>query len=107
MTKAEQAYHDDLCRIIGCIACRIDGIINFHVSIHHCDGRTKKGCQMKVLPLCGAHHQTGGEEAPSIHPWKKRFEAKYGTQEKLMAYCEHLVSLARLAKTCRENGGFQ
>ena len=109
-TKAEKQYHDDLCRIVGCIACRIDGNLNYHVSIHHCDGRTKPGCQSKVLALCAEHHQdgTGADKAMiAIHPWKKRFESRYGTQEDLMLRSRKLVELANLAKTCRKNGGFE
>lgn len=96
-TKAEKAYHDDLANIVGCIACRLDGIINHHVSIHHCDGRTKPGAHMEVLPLCGPHHQTGGLEAPSIHPWKARFERKYGTQESLRFKCNLVIAMSRRA----------
>lgn len=90
-TKAERAYHDRLASVVGCIACRLDGVITHHVSIHHIDGRTKPGAHMRVLPLCGPHHQTGGEEAPSIHPWRRRFEAKYGTQESLLAKCNEIL----------------
>lgn len=90
-TKAEKKYHDDLCRLVGCIACRIDGVFNDYVSVHHCEGRTKPGCEMKVLPLCSEHHQTGGEEAPSIHPWLNKFQAKYGTQEELMLMCQEIL----------------
>ena len=68
----------------GCIACYLDGIKNTHVSIHHIDGRTKPGAHSRVLPLCAPHHQTGGEDAPAIHPWKARFEAKYGKQWDLL-----------------------
>lgn len=90
-TREEKRLHDRLASTVGCIACLIDGIVNHHVSIHHCDGRTKKGCHQKVLPLCDRHHQTGGEQAPSIHPWKARFEAKYGTQEELMGKCREIL----------------
>ena len=90
-TRAEKRHWSQLQAIVGCIACRIDGITNNYVSIHHCDGRTKIGAHMKVLPLCGMHHQTGGQEAPSIHPWKARFEEKYGTQEKLIEKCNRII----------------
>jgi len=85
MTKAEKQWHDKVASY-GCIACRKDGIENLWVSIHHCDGRTKPGAQMKVLALCGPHHQTGGEDAPAIHPYKAQFQAKYGTQADLLAW---------------------
>ena len=89
--KSEKKYHDDLCRIVGCICCRINGGFNDHVSIHHIDGRTKPGAHMKVLPLCGFHHQHGTEDDPSVHPWKARFEQRYGTQAQLQGVCEAIL----------------
>ena len=55
---------------IGCIACRIDGIHNPLVSIHHIDGRTKEGCHRLVLPLCAGHHQQvcGAPFMVAVHP---------------------------------------
>ena len=89
-TKAEKAFWDKLASI-GCIACLQDGIFNDYVSIHHIDGRTKPGCHMKVLALCGPHHQTGGESAPAIHPYKARFEEKYGSQIELLNKAKELI----------------
>lgn len=102
-TKSEKKHWDDLAEYIGCIACRIDGNANPSVSIHHCDGRTKPGAHMKVLPLCAEHHQTGGESAPSIHPWKRAFERKYGTQEDLIEKCNGLLKSAN----CKFGGLFE
>ena len=89
-TKAEKAHWDKIIAF-GCIACHLDGIKNTYVSIHHCDGRTKEGAHMKVIALCFLHHQGGTVELPSIHPWKKRFEAKYGTQQELIELTNRLV----------------
>lgn len=71
---------------LGCIACRKDGRFNPYVLIHHCDGRTKPGAHKKVLALCAGHHQdgSGAIDLIAVHPYKARFEAKYGTQEELM-----------------------
>lgn len=90
-TEADKAWWDRVAAL-GCIACRKDGILNLWVSIHHTDGRTKPGAHRRVLGLCAPHHQTGGEAAPSIHPWKARFEAKYGTQKQLVAETERLLA---------------
>ena len=90
MSKAIKAYWDKVAAI-GCIACRQDGIFNDYVSIHHVDGRTKPGAHYRVLPLCGPHHQTGGEDAPAIHPFKKRFIQKYGTEAELLKKVEALI----------------
>lgn len=83
-TKAIKKHWDRIAEI-GCIACLQDGVHNTHVSIHHVDGRTKPGAHLKVLALCGPHHQTGGEWAPAIHPYKSQFESRYGTQAELLA----------------------
>ena len=78
---------------LGCIACRKDGRFNPYVSIHHCDGRTKPGAHKKVLALCAGHHQdgSGAIDLIAVHPYKARFEAKYGTQEELMEETKNLL----------------
>ena len=81
---------------LGCIACRKDGHFVSPVSIHHIDGRTKPDASWRVLPLCARHHQTGGKDAPAIHPWKRRFEERYGTQAELMAECVNILMERRL-----------
>ena len=91
-TRTEKLYWSRLVNEVGCIACRIDGRINHQVSIHHIDGRTKPYAHSNVLPLCAEHHQTGGETAPAIHPWKRRFEDKYGKQYALQVMCNELLA---------------
>ncbi len=39
---------------------------------------------MHVLPLCEPHHQDNGT-ALAVHPWKKRWQEKYGNQDELVA----------------------
>ena len=82
-TKKELQMWDDIAAI-GCLPCAQEGFINTMVSIHHCDGRTKPQAHKMVIALCHHHHQGGDMNNPSIHPWKKRFENKYGTQQELM-----------------------
>lgn len=91
-TKAEKLLHDQLAAL-GCIACRADGVQNTMVSIHHIDGRTKPGAHERVLPLCAGHHQdgTGATGLIAVHPWKSRFEKKYGNQLSLLAKCMELI----------------
>lgn len=89
-TPQEIELHDRLAAL-GCIACMKDGCYNPHVSIHHVDGRTKPGCHLLVLPLCGPHHQDDGSGAVAVHPWKARFEKRYGQQLDLVAECMALL----------------
>ncbi|WP_244556336.1 Ref family recombination enhancement nuclease [Janthinobacterium sp. TND4EL3] len=93
VTAAEKLMWTRLAAL-GCVACMKDGNFNTHVSIHHVDGRTKPGCHQLVLPLCAGHHQDGtGEDKTliAVHPWKARFEARYGTQGELMDECAQLL----------------
>jgi hypothetical protein len=91
-SKAEKQFHAAIAAL-GCIACRMDGVFTELVSIHHIDGRTKPGAHMKVLPLCAGHHQdnTGAPGLIAVHPWKKRFEQRYGSQAELLAQCVLLM----------------
>jgi hypothetical protein len=90
-TKAEKALHDKIARL-GCIACMKDGFFNDHVSIHHVDGRTKPGAHLKVLALCGPHHQDDGSGTIAVHPWKARFEERYGSQTDLIAETMRMIN---------------
>ena len=94
-SAAEKRFHDQLAAL-GCIACRIDGNHNPTVSIHHIDGRTKPGAHMRVLPLCAGHHQDGYgiPGLIAVHPYKRRFEDRYGSQYELLAMCEQLLEKA-------------
>lgn len=91
--SAEQKrYHDMLAQHIGCIACHRDTAgheRNHQVSIHHVDGRTKPNAHWLVLPLCAGHHQdgTGAPGLIAVHPYKARFEQRYGNQHSLMVDC--------------------
>lgn len=90
--KSEKALHNAMAAL-GCIACRKDGIFTELVSIHHIDGRTKPLAHLMVLPLCAGHHQdnTGAPGLIAVHPWKKRFEQRYGTQLELLKECMALI----------------
>ncbi len=93
-TKAEREFHDRMASL-GCVACRFDGHATELVSIHHIDGRTKPGAHTKVLPLCGPHHQHDDTDPAGrigVHPYKARFESRYGAQQKLLDLCLELMA---------------
>lgn len=94
VTAAEKALWNRLATEIGCIACLKDGRFNPHVSIHHVDGRTKPGCHSLVLPLCAPHHQHVDDDPLGrigVHPWKARFEERYGDQREMVRQCLTLL----------------
>ncbi|MBA1179556.1 recombinase [Pseudomonas psychrotolerans] len=92
-SAAEKRFHTALASL-GCIACRMDGRLNLVVSIHHIDGRTRPGAHLRVLPLCAGHHQdgTGIPGLIAVHPWKRRFEDRYGSQDELLQRCHSLLA---------------
>lgn len=92
VTKAQKHWHDLLCRVVGCIACRIGRkTFNDYCSIHHIDGRTKPHAHWYVLPLCELHHQHGGEGV-ALHHNKARFEQNFGKQDDLLAECAKIIA---------------
>jgi hypothetical protein len=73
---------------LGCIVCRMVLNIYSPAEIHHVlDGGRRLGHQ-SVLPLCPSHHRGGSDgtvdQCVSRHPYKKRFEDKYGTEAELL-----------------------
>lgn len=101
-TQAEEQWHHDVADICGCICCLLDGrprdyTLPAHVSIHHCDGRTKAHAHYFVLPLCAGHHQQGHGPVPAmlaVHGNKARFIAEYGREIELVDVCAQLVRAA-------------
>jgi hypothetical protein len=91
MNQSEKIYQDRLANEVGCIVCSNEGLYNNYVSIHHIDGRTKKGSHFNVIPLCGIHHQTGGEGF-AIHPFKKQWEENFGSQLELKKQCDQILN---------------
>ena len=51
---------------------------------------------MHILPLCFDHHRGGKDAEPIIsrHPWKKRFEKAYGTEQELLNQVNGIVENA-------------
>jgi len=90
--KAESKHMDRVSQL-GCIVCRNQGRFYVPCEIHHIEGKTKKDSHFKVLPLCFEHHRQGGRFRPFIsrHPYKKRFEDAYGTEQKLLEQVNKLL----------------
>jgi hypothetical protein len=93
--NAKEKKHMDAVFQIGCIVCLNKGFPNHAVEIHHVVGKTKEDAHMKVLPLCFDHHRGGKNVEPVIsrHPWKKRFETAYGTEQELLKQISDIMEL--------------
>lgn len=79
----------------GCIICKLFHGVYSPAAIHHVDGKTKPGAHFKTLGLCGLHHQGGNDcqEYTSRHPYKARFEARYGSEAELMEKTKRLLEI--------------
>lgn len=92
VSTEQRRFHDVLASEIGCCACAKDGMFTPRISIHHISGRTKPNAHWLVLGLCGPHHQDAGIPGViAVHPWKARFEAKYGAQRDLLRECIQIL----------------
>ena len=93
---SEKKWMDDV-RSLGCIVCRQEGKGHTPAEIHHIDGKTKLGAHFHVIPLCYYHHRQGSDigQFTSRHPFKKRFEERYGPEVELMFEVEELVNELR------------
>ncbi|MHB0806028.1 Ref family recombination enhancement nuclease [Stutzerimonas nitrititolerans] len=94
MTKAESTH---LSRVaaLGCIVCRNLGYGESPAACHHIragQGMSQRASHFEVIPLCGAHHQTGGHGV-AIHAGQKTWEAKYGTELELLAQVRRLLGI--------------
>lgn len=91
--NAAEKRHMDKVAGLGCIVCRLFHNVYSPAAIHHIEGKTKEGAHFKVLPLCGAHHQTGGYGI-ALHAGKKEFERKHGTEYELLDKTNELIQEA-------------
>lgn len=92
-TAEERAWMDAI-TTIGCIACLIDGHPGTPGAVHHILRGGRRIGHMHSICLCDpGHHQNGQQRGMvSRHPFKARFEARYGTEPELLARSRALVN---------------
>lgn len=81
----------------GCVACRADGLGVRPAAVHHILSGGRRMGHLFTLPLCDPGHHQGGQPLGMVsrHPWKTRFEQRYGAELFI------LLGLQQL-KTCEE-----
>lgn len=89
-TKAEKEWLDAICQL-GCVVCNIFLHVHSPAEPHHLEGRTKKGCHFKTIPLCPPHHRNPGKGHISRADGKKLFERTYMPESELLKQTEILV----------------
>lgn len=85
MTKAEKEHNEKLVSV-GCIVCLKLGHGYSHPQIHHLRhgmGMGQRNNYLNAIPLCSAHHLTGGHGV-AYHAGKQAFEANFGTELELL-----------------------
>ena len=83
-TKAERA-HMGRVAALSCVVCRNNGIDGSPAEVHHIGNGTmgKRSSNYEVIPLCHAHHRTGGHGV-AVHAGRKAFERLNGTEKALL-----------------------
>lgn len=95
MSTAAEKRHLNRVAGLGCIVCRNEGYGESPAARHHIragQGMSQRASNYEVLPLCGAHHQTGGFGV-AIHAGQKTWEAKFGTELELLAQVRELLGI--------------
>lgn len=88
-STAEEKRHMGRVAALGCIIESCQQPAN----VHHCGTHMGGGRDnMKVIPLCHLHHTSGSFSNPSIHPWRKKFEEMYGTEEELLKIVDDILN---------------
>lgn len=85
MNKADK---DRLSKIASmpCIVCQNEGLGETPSEIHHIVEGKKRLGHDKTIGLCFHHHRSGVdcELYTSRHPYKSRWESRYGTEYELL-----------------------
>lgn len=85
---------------LGCIVCRNEGYGASPAACHHIragQGMSQRASNYEVLPLCGAHHQTGGYGV-AIHAGQKEWEKRYGTELELLSQVRRELGITEEAQ---------
>jgi len=95
---AEEA--DRMARVVawGCVACRIDRREPRPTAIHHLlRGGVRMGHRYTIGLCDPGHHKDGaGAGLTSRHPWKSRFEARYGSELQLLALTDEALGYTQV-----------
>lgn len=92
-TREESAWMASIVAL-GCIACLLDGVPPRPTAVHHILRGGRRMGHLFTLPLCDPGHHQGGEQFGLIsrHPWKARFEERYGAEMDLLALVQRRVA---------------
>lgn len=78
-----------------CIVCYLEGHGKNPAHFHHILKNGKRISHMDGFGLCPTHHNAGCNTfvAVSRHPWRREFEARYGSEQSLLEKTRELVEV--------------
>ncbi len=78
---------------LGCCVCMKFHQVHTPAAVHHIVEGSRRLGHFYTIPLCDpGHHQNSNlVEKISRHPYKARFEKKYGTEYELLEYVQDLL----------------
>ena len=91
MTKEEKKWMSAVADL-GCIVCLDEhGFVPCHV--HHILVNGKRSGHLNTIGLCPTHHESGIRNAFAVsrHPFRREFEARYGTEWELLLKTKELI----------------
>jgi len=93
--KNEERTHLSRVAALGCIVCSNEGhgvTPPEYTAIHHIRSGQglRRATNFEVLPLCAAHHQTGGYGV-AFHAGPKVWQEKYGLEVDLLNQVRDLL----------------
>lgn len=91
-TKDEKRWMDAITRL-GCCVCLGEGLGPSKAVVHHITSGGRRRGHLHTIPLCPSHHNSGLNNSfiVSVHPWKSRFQARYGSEEELLERTRRMV----------------
>ena len=92
MNKREKEHLSKVASI-GCIVCLNQRNEGTPAEIHHIrsgQGISQRASNYESIPLCHAHHRTGGYGV-AIHSGRKEFERLHGTEYELLEQVRSLI----------------
>jgi len=94
-TAEERAWMDAIVAH-GCICCILDGQEPRPTAVHHILRGGQRIGHLFTLPLCQPGHHMDGAPIGMVsrHPWRIRFEEKYGTELELLAMMQAKINPA-------------
>ena len=93
MRKIEKRWLDAITQL-GCIVCLLFEKFYSPAEPHHLLSGGRRRGHLYSIPLCPGHHRFGlnDDRATSRDQCRRRFEARYGTEESLLARTRELVA---------------